>query len=90
MYLLIEVGYEGIDELIYLTDDPKKILDVRKRAINWKIAESNYRARAKRWGMKRWRTDKELSERFCIMRWEGHRFECVCREFGIGNGTILY
>lgn len=80
-YILIKVGYEGIDELVWLSPDSNIIKGIRERAIKVDIAEANLRS--KRFKFDRIFSDKEITDRYCVMQWDGKHFKCVCHELGI-------
>lgn len=88
-YLLIKVGFEGIDKLIWLSNDPKEIKKIRKRAIEVDIAKSNLSC--KKIKIKRIFTDNEIIKCYCIQKWDRGKFNCACRDLGIGiTIKVLY
>lgn len=88
VFLLIELGYEGIKRIIFPSQNKKEILLERKKAIEKKFKEEKDHLE---WIRKdfphfepREDTDKQkIADRFCVMRWEETEFECVCKELGI-------
>ena len=89
IYLVVQVGYEGIDELYrgFLNpDDAVEFVKETKKNIESHIEEEPDRA---------WMINKV--KRICVMKGdENHEFECVCSELGvdkildIGGELILY
>lgn len=88
-YLVVKTGYEGIEELAYLTGDPKiavkKLKELRKK---------DYEEQKKL--EKEWNKDLPKEDRdsysytrqhvynfWCIQEWDGKSFKCICRKLGI-------
>lgn len=88
-YIIIRVGFEAIDKLVYLIGNPDEAVNIRERAIKVALAEVNISC--KKTGVRRIFTDKEIAERFCIQKWTGNKFECVCKELGVKiDEMVLY
>jgi len=88
-YLVIETGYEGIESLCWLTVNKEEAITKREEMIDKKFQE-----RKEMW--EEWNKDPELKEInhpmkkrediadfFCIQKWDGEEFDCVCRELGV-------
>lgn len=80
-FLIIKVGFEGIDKLAWLTGNPDDAIKEREKAIKREIAQAN--KDCKKTKVRRIFTDKEISDRFCIQKWNGKKFNCVCKDLGL-------
>lgn len=96
MYLLVECGFEGIEDLIYLSDNKELILTEHKKAIEKKIkkAEEMIEWEKKEFPQfKPWKINKqEIADRFCVNKWDvtaEEKFECVCKELGIKTKELV-
>ena len=91
-YLIIETGFEGIEELCYLTDIPAKAVK-RLRKIHQKIDDESER------DPESWREQnnfianlhriQDKKDFYCIQRWNGQTFECACNELGIETSKLM-
>lgn len=80
-YLLIQVGFEGIDAILYLSDNSDLILQKREEAIEKEYEYHN--SLFKDFDSSMLRTREEIAERFCIQKWDGESFDCCCKELKI-------
>jgi len=80
-FLIIKVGFEGIDKLAWLAGNPDEAIKEREKAIKRDIAQANKDCKITK--TKRVFTDKEISDRYCIQKWNGKKFNCVCKDLGL-------
>lgn len=96
-YLLIRVGYEGIDRIACLSYKKKKILWMMEYSIQKAIR--NYLRRKVRMAKEGWSVPSEeevnheivsIRDRFCIQQWDGKHFNCECKKLGIITSEAIY
>lgn len=78
-YLLIKTGYEGIDDIIYLSDNAKEITKKRIEIIRKRydvFARESY-------------TEECFAEFFCVQKWDGKEFKCCCAELGVEPSKMM-
>jgi len=102
-YLLMKCGYEGIEELTFLSNDVKEITE----KLNSVYSDIDERIK-----LKLEYTEEEIEnllnkndfklydklahipdkESYCIQRWNGIEFKCCCKDLGFGtdNNTWFY
>ena len=87
IYLVIAVGYEGIDSIYRGFLTPDEAVNYYNYLVNQKETEAKKAtdSLSARWA-------RESIERLCIMRGsEREDFECVCKELGVGpNKLVLF
>jgi len=88
IFLVIETGYEGIEQLCWLTDSPKEAIKKLKffRRKEWKKRKRIYKGRPKILQPKR----RYVWDFFCIQKWDGKEFKCVCSELGVSPSEPMF
>ena len=91
-YLIIQTGYEGIEQLNYLTSLPtlaiKRLEQIYEEIDNnserdpdgWR-EENNFIA-------KRHQIQKD-KDFYCIQKWNGKKFDCACHLLGVEPSKLM-
>lgn len=80
-YLIIKTGYEGIEQLAFLTEDLKKatkkmeyfhhkIDEIERDVDGWRDENNFIAVRHEKQKKKDW---------YCLQKWNGREFDCVCK-----------
>jgi hypothetical protein len=87
MYLLIKVGYGGIEKLAYLSDNIEIIKNMRIKSIEIDYAKNQYRYRKKFKDLRN--TKEEIADQYCVLKWDENKFDCCCKELGIETSEMI-
>ena len=105
IYVIIYCGYEGIESLEFAStsqeESVKKILELREHSKEMERARDKYskdELKAMRMSEDRtiWEKYFELTliknpDRYCLQRFNGIKFDCVCKDCGVATEeTWLY
>lgn len=86
-YLLIETGYEGIESLCWLTDDP---VEVKEQFTQFSEKKVKYlKDLFKDSDLPIHRTPQQIKDFFCVQKWNGKAFKCVCEEIGTKPSKLM-
>jgi hypothetical protein len=91
-YLIIQTGYEGIESLDFLTTKSalaiqklghihEKIENDNERDPEWCLDENNFIAKL--------HSIQGKKDFYCIQKWNGKKFDCVCSKLGISPSTLM-
>jgi hypothetical protein len=82
MYIVIKTGYEGIEEMCYLSDDKTTIVQKMRDIIEdgWMEEERDDPG---------WFSKQEYADFYCIQKWDGERFDCACAELGVESSKEM-
>jgi hypothetical protein len=91
MYLLIETGDEGIEDLCYLSDSSVVILDKRKEFIAKKISleAELWKNESPEFREERMPSEERISDYFCVQQWDGEKFNCACSKLGVSPSSQM-
>jgi hypothetical protein len=92
-YILVEVGYEGIDKIVYVTNNKDKIIEKYKEYIKIEIPKDVleiYSSDSKQDKRDREYWIKDRKERLCIQGFDGKEVKCVCSYCGIKSKRPIY
>lgn len=95
LYLIIECGHEGIESILFPTQDPEeakeKVIFLRKSIIEAKAKRHSF-------GEDKWkemmnadeitweeyeRGEYGKADSYCAQKWNGQKFVCCCPELGV-------
>lgn len=100
-YLVLRVGFEGIDKIIAFSLRAKKARKYFYLGINNAILADREREKKinnefgwaeltkEQLGLR----DEEITKRFCIQQWNGKKFDCECLKLGVKKkeeGVVFY
>lgn len=93
-FLLIETGYEGIEQLCWLSSDKEEILRKREEFINAKIKQKEEDNKLLKQEMPDFepfpvRERQYYADFFCIQKWDGKEFSCDCGELDVKPSKIM-
>lgn len=101
-YLIIETGYEGIQTLCYLTLDKTDAVFKLKEFQDKKVeAERKLQKEMNEHWIKEGRPElvdktrftkrriQHIKDFFCVQKWNGEKFKCVCKELGVAPSKLM-
>jgi len=86
-YLIIKTGPEGIDALCYLSDNVEDVLKQRKQIIEEAIKER--RRKEREYKLSRKASKQEITNYYCVQKWDGEKFSCCCKELGVAPSQLM-
>ena len=91
LYLLIKTGYEGIEELCYLSDSSSTILEKRKEFITKNLVEEKelWKDECTELREEMVSSEQEVADFFCVQHWDGEKFACVCSKLGVSPSKLM-
>jgi len=101
-FLIVETGFEGINEILYFTEDAvevvKKIEEYRTKKVEDEIKmNKELNKDCEREGSElRWPTElapeqeQSLKDFICVMAWNGKKFKCVCSKLGVKPSQTMW
>lgn len=96
MYLIIKTGWEGIEDLLWLTDSPEeaisKAIEAKTTAIK-ELIDMAYTLEDEDDFVVEEISQEDIQRAkdfICIQKWNGSRFICACEELGIGPSKKMF
>lgn len=91
VYLIIETGYEGIEQLCYLTDSREEAVAYKAKAIEEKRREQEEIAEMlRKEGLDPHEGSRDVADFFCIQKWDGKEFSCACGDLGVAPSKPMF
>lgn len=92
-YLIIKTGCEGIERIAYPAETAKeavrKFKETREKDYQKERAfEKKMMKECKEKG-RLYHTRQRVYDYWCIMKWDGKNFECVCNQLGVSPSQIM-
>jgi len=94
IFLLIETGYEGIQQLCWLSEDKEEILKKRDVFINDKIKQKEEDNKILKQEIPDFepspvRERQYYADFFCVQKWDGKEFSCACGELKVNPSKLM-
>ena len=101
VYIIIETGYEGIENLCYLTESPMDVVEqiqrIREQAIVDQIEFNKELNKINAENDFDWKEPERLTKRekqqirdfYCVQKWDGKEFSCACDELGVNPSKLM-
>lgn len=93
-FLLIETGYEGIQNLCWLSEDKDEILKKREEFIDKKIEDKKELNKllledTPDYPIREPYPRQHYADFFCVQKWDGKKFSCVCNELEVNPSKLM-
>jgi len=90
-YLIIKTGYEGIEELCYLTADKDEVKQKFEELVLKEVEEyEELKKLAKQEGFTlSSKSEQEIRDFFCVQKWNGREFKCACGDFDLAPSKLM-